>query len=145
MREQDSSGHAAHRRKCTRLSVCKFLRATATLSDYLSIEEKTGNKSQWCWTGLLIDISKEGAQIILPLGCEKHLEENQTVTMRIKTSLENTNVDMLAQVKSIKPAEKHKGMRIGVSFIGLKSDRKAKNAVGIICEYVDKLQGAMTT
>lgn len=114
----------SERRKQTRWSVYNFLRATATLSN--------------CPTGLLADISNEGAQVILPSHCENLLVVNQKINIHVKTSLENCNFHLNAQVKSITATEDN-NLRIGVLFTDLENNFNAKQAVNTICEYSHRL------
>jgi c-di-GMP-binding flagellar brake protein YcgR len=147
MQEQGQSYESTDRRKYKRLSVFSFMHATATLSDSVSTGQKGLGEHGQYWTGLLEDVSYNGAQIILPKGCEKHLKEQQDVAMRIKTTfIEDVKIDVTARLKYIVPAQTHNGMQVGVQFTGLDKNPQARDAILRICEYGQKLKavGAST-
>lgn len=144
MNEQDWNGRPIDRRKHTRWSVYNFLHATATLSE--SIEAINQNQPEQCWTGLIVDISPEGAQVVLPRNCAERFTENQQIAMRIKISfLEKIKVDIIARVKSVVPDRDYNGLCIGVQFTGLESNAEARCKIRKICEYGRKLHTAETT
>jgi hypothetical protein len=129
------------RRKFNRLSVYSFMHATATLRDSAAAKQTDSCDDGQSWTGLLEDISSDGAQIILPAGCRNHLKEQQDVVMRIKTTfIEEVNINVTAQIKYIVPAQNHNGMQIGVQFTALGKNLQAKDAILRICEYGQKLK-----
>ncbi len=132
-------------RRYIRWSVYDFIHATATLSDSMSIEQISECCSGRPWIGPLADISYEGAQIILPCGCEKYLREDQQISMRLKTTLKETDIDVTARVKSIVPDDDHDAVRIRVQFSGLENNTKAADAISKICEYGEKLKAVKTT
>ncbi len=143
MQEQGQSHESTDRRKYKRLSVFSFMHATATLSDSVSTEQKEKGRSEHgqYWTGLLEDVSYDGAQIVLPKGCEKHLKEQQNVAIRIKiTFIEDVKIDVTAQVKYIIPAQTHNGMQVGVKFTGLDKNSQAQDTILRICEYGQRLK-----
>ncbi|MFA5553726.1 MAG: PilZ domain-containing protein [Phycisphaerae bacterium] len=116
----------SERRKQTRWSVYNFIRATATISN--------------CPAGLLADISNEGAQIILPCDCRNVLAVGKNVSVFIKTSLEQCNLNLTAQVKSIAVSAQDDTIRVGLLFIGIENVPEAKEIIKKICEYGQKLQ-----
>jgi c-di-GMP-binding flagellar brake protein YcgR len=121
------------------------MHATATLSDTVSTGQTSERRTGQSWTGLLVDLSCEGAQIILPCGCEKYLKERQNVAMRIKTTLNNTDVKLIAQVKGIVLSEGHDAVRVGVQFTELESNPDAKDVISRIYGYGEKLKAVNAT
>ena len=93
----------------------------------------------------MADISCESAQIILPCGCEKYLREYQNITMRIKTTLKDTDILVAAQVRSVTPAQDHDAMRVEVQFTELENNPEAKTGIVRICEYAEKLKAVNAT
>lgn len=139
MEKPNQSSESTDRRKHTRLSVFSFMHATATVSS--STEQKSRDERRQHWTGLLEDISYDGAQIILPNDCGGHLKEQQNVAIEIKTTfVEDMRINVAAQVIHIAPAENHKGVRVGVKFTGLDINSQARDAILKICEYGRKLK-----
>jgi hypothetical protein len=134
------------RRKHSRLFVYSFMHATATLSDSVSTEQKDRGTEGLCWTGLLEDISYDGAQIVLPTDSREHLREHQDVTVSIKTTfLEKLDFDVTARVRYIVPAQTHNGVQVGVQFRQLDKNQKAHDAIIKICEYGQKLEDVSET
>lgn len=144
MEEQDLSCRSADRRRYARRSVYSFVHATATLSDTTSTEETNEHQIGNSWTGLLVDLSCEGAQIIMSCGCEKYLREHQNVAMRIKTTLNDADIKLTAQVKCITLTESHDAVRIGVQFTELKNNPDVKDAISRIYRYGEKLKAVNT-
>lgn len=140
MEARGQNSEQTDRRKHVRWSVYSFLHATATVSDCMSIDQIVKKQAGRCWIGLLADISHKGAQVVLPYDCEKYLRQGQHIAMLIKTSLENMNVGVTAQVKSIAVGQNQNNVRIGVEFAQLESDTRAKDTISRICEYGRKLQ-----
>jgi hypothetical protein len=141
MQEQDQNHESTDRRKHKRLSVFSFMHATATLSDSASTGQKGRGEHGQYWTGLLEDVSYDGAQIILPKGCERDLKERQNIAVRIKTTfIEDVKIDVTAQVKYIIPAKTHNGMQVGVEFTGLDENPQSQDAILRICEYGRRLK-----
>ncbi len=141
MQEQETGSISSERRKLSRLSVFSFLHATAVLSDPDSIEESSDSKQKLYCTGLLADISHDGAQLILPVGCENYLKEQQEVKLRISTTfVEEMKIDVDGLVIYVQPAKNHNGMVVGVQFTGLDKNRKAKLQIKKIREYGEKLK-----
>ncbi len=141
MQTQEQNYESADRRKHKRLSVFSFMHATVTLSTSVSTGQKGRSDKGLYWTGLLEDISYDGAQIILPNDCEKHLKEQQDVAIDIKTTfIEVMKVNVTAQVIHIAPAGNHKGVRVGIQFTGLDENPETQDAILKICEYGQKLK-----
>jgi hypothetical protein len=141
MQTPEQNHTSKERRKFDRLSVYSFMHATATLRDSAAAKQTDCCDDGQSWTGLLEDISSNGAQIILPAGCRNHLNEQQDVVMRIKTTfIEEVNIDVTAQIKYIVPAQSHNGMQVGVQFTALEKNPKAKDAILKIYEYGQKLK-----
>jgi len=141
MQKPEQNHDSNERRQYNRLSVYSFMHATATLWDSAAAQQADTDEAGQSWTGLLEDISSNGAQIILPAGCRKHLNEQQDVVIRIKTTfIEDVNVDVTAQIKYIVPAQSHNGMQVGVQFIALEKNLQAKDAILRIYEYGQKLK-----
>lgn len=131
----------SERRKFDRLSVYSFMHATATLWDSVKAQQANNEEDDESWTGLLEDVSSNGAQIIVPKSCGEHLNENQDVMMRIKTTfIEDVNIDVAAQIKYIVPARNHNGMQVGIEFTAMDRNPQAKEALLRICEYGRKLE-----
>ena len=129
------------RRKFNRLSVYSFMHATATVWDSATVQQTDSGEEGQSWTGLLEDISSNGAQIILPAGCRNNLNEQQNVVMKIRTTfIEDVNIDVTVQIKYIVPAKTHNGMQVGVQFIGLDENPPAREAILKIYEYGQKLK-----
>jgi len=145
MEERDQSDRSSDCRRYARKSVYSFLHATATLSDPVSIEPTSERQIGQSWTGLLVDLSCEGAQIILPGDNEKYLTEQQNVAMRIKTTLIDVDIKLTAYVKDIIPIYCPDAVRVGVQFTGLESNPDAKNAISRIYEYGEKLKAVNAT
>ena len=143
MQEQEAGSTPNERRELPRLSVYSFLHATAVLSDPDSIEESNDSKQKLYCTGLLADISHDGAQLALPVGCEDYLKEQQEVKLHVSTTfIEEMEIDVDGRIIYIQPAEKHNGMVVGVQFTGLDKNRKAALQIEKICKYGDKLKTA---
>jgi c-di-GMP-binding flagellar brake protein YcgR len=141
MQTPEQNHNSNERRKFDRLSVYSFMHATAALRDSAAPQQTDTGEDGQSWTGLLEDISSNGAQVILPAGCQKHLNEQQDVVVRIKTTfLEDVNIEVTAQVKYIVPAQTHNGMQVGVQFTALEKNPKAKDAILKIYEYGQKLK-----
>ena len=135
----------ANRRRFIRWSVYNFIHATAALSDSMSIEQISERRAGRPWIGPLADISNDGAQVILPCGCEKYLRENQQILMRLKTTLRETDIDVAARIKSITPDDDLDAMHVGVQFSGLENNTKASDAITRICKYGEKLKAVKAT
>ncbi len=141
MQKPEQNHGSDERRKHNRLSVYSFMHATATLWDSVTAQQTDPDEHGQFWTGLLEDISSDGAQIILPKGCEKHLNEQQDIVMRIKTTfIEDVEIEVTTQIKYIVPAQNHNGMQVGVQFVGLDKNPLARDAILKICEYGQKLK-----
>jgi len=108
----------------------------ATLSDQQTNERQTRQS----WTGLLADLSCDGAQIIMPGDSEEYLSEQQNVAMRIKATLIDADINLTAQVKDITSANFPDAVRVGVQFTGLESNPDARDAIRRIYEYGEKLK-----
>ena len=143
MQEQEAGSTSSERRTFPRLCVYSFLHATAVLSDPDSTEESSDSKQKLYCTGLLADISHDGAQLILPAGCENYLKEQQKVKLHVRTTfIEELEIDVDGLVIYVQPAEKHNGMVVGVQFTGLDKNRRAALQIKKICEYGEKLKAA---
>ena len=143
MKEQETGSISSERRKLSRLSVYSFLHATAVLSDPDSIEESSNSKQKLYCTGLLADISHDGAQLILPVGCENYLKEQQEVKLRVSTTfIGEMKIDVDGLVIYVQPAKNHNGMVVGVQFTGLDKNQKAELQIEKIREYGKKLKTA---
>lgn len=129
-----------NRRQHPRWTVYNFLRATAVVYESTSESQAGDGSKGLLWTGLLVDVSNQGAQIILPKGCESNLKEGQKITICIKTSLENTDAQLIAIIKSIHATENQNAVRINAEFFELDKNTKAKVKIHQLCEYIDKLQ-----
>jgi c-di-GMP-binding flagellar brake protein YcgR len=141
MDKPEQNNSFSERRRFNRLSVYSFMHATATLRDSAAAQQKDTGDDEQSWAGLLEDISSNGAQIILPAGCQKHLNEQQDVVMRIKTTfIEEVNIDVTARIKYIVPAQNHNGMQVGVQFTALEKNPKAKDVILRIYKYGQKLK-----
>jgi hypothetical protein len=140
MPDNNNYDKSADRRKYPRSSVYSFLHATATLSDPASSGRTSLQQKGHLLTGLLVDLSCEGAQIILPGDSEKYLSEQQDVAMRIKTTLIETDINLTARVKDITSAGFSDAVRIGVQFTGLENNPDARDAIKKIYEYGEKLK-----
>jgi len=141
MQTSEQNHTSNERRQYNRLSVYSFMHATATLWDSAAAQQTETGEDGQSWTGLLEDISSDGAQIILPAGCRKHLNEQQDIAIRIKTTfVEDVNIDVTAQIKYIVPAQAHNGMQVGVQFVALEKNLQAKDAILKIYEYGQKLK-----
>ena len=141
MKEQEAGSISSERRKLSRLSVYSFLHATAVLSDPDSTEESSDSEQKLYCTGLLVDISHDGAQLTLPVGCENHLKEQQEVKLHVRTTfIEEIKIDVDGRVIYVQPAENHNGMVVGVQFTGLDKNREAELQIEKICEYGKKLK-----
>ena len=122
------------------------MHATATVQDAAAPQQAETCDDGQSWTGLLEDISSNGAQIILPAGCRSNLNEQQDIVIRIRTTfIEEVNFDVAAQIKYIVPAKTHNGMQVGVQFVGLNENPPARDAILTICEYGRKLHTSETT
>ena len=141
MQEPDQNIGANDRRMYPRCSVYGFMHAVATLSDSsLSGQQNQDEMTRYC-TGLLADISHEGAQINMPGDCRKYLKENQGVTVRIKTTFtEKLDFDVQAHVKYIVCAKNTDGLLVGVEFAELRQYPRVQAAVARICELGRKLK-----
>jgi hypothetical protein len=126
MTPEEQSG-ISDRRKQIRRSVYNFLHATATLKDYP--------------TGILSDISHQGAQIILPYDSQNHPVENQNSQLELKTTIENLNTNLAVLIKSVTVTDDN-NLRIGLFFTDLPGNPKAQNIIHRICDYGQKLQSA---
>jgi c-di-GMP-binding flagellar brake protein YcgR len=145
MQTENQDNESKDRRKYTRLSVFSFMHAIATLSNSVSSEQKSRGGYGQYWTGLLEDISYDGAQVILPNDCRTHLKEHQDVAIDIRTTfVEDMRISVTAQVKYIVPAETHNGTRVGVQFTKLDINPQAQDAILRICEYGRKLKAVGT-
>ena len=143
MQEQEAGNISSERRELPRLSVYSFLHATAILSDPDSIEGSSDSKQKLYCTGLLADISHDGAQLILPAGCENYLKEQQEVKLHVSTTfIEKMEIDVDGLVIYVQPAKNHNGMVVGVQFTALDKNRKAELQIEKICKYGDKLKTA---
>ena len=145
MQAPDQKTRTNDRRKYARCSVYGFMHATATLFDSASIEQTSRDEKTQSCTGLLADISRDGAQIIMPGDCQKYLKEHQHVTVRIKTTfLEKMDTDVAAQVKYIVPGRNTDGLQVGVEFANLQANPRAQAVISRICEYGRKLKAVGT-
>ena len=143
MQEQEAGSTPNERRELPRLSVYSFLHATAVLSDPDSIEGSSDSKQKLYCTGLLADISHDGAQLILPVGCENYLKEQQEVKLRVSTTfIGEMKIDVDGLVIYVQPAKNHNGMVVGVQFTGLDKNQKAELQIEKIREYGEKLKTA---
>lgn len=140
MQDKNLDSIPTERRRYPRSSVYSFLHATATLSDLASAGQTNQQQEGHLLTGLLVDLSCEGAQIILPGDSEKYLSEQQDVAMRIKATLIETDINLTARVKDITSANFSDAVRVGVQFTGLKNNPEAKNAIKKIFDYGEKLK-----
>jgi hypothetical protein len=141
MQRPDEGITADDRRTHTRCSVYGFMHATATLSGAAAVEQGNPEEIARCCTGLLADISHEGAQLNMPGDCRKYLKENQKVIVRIKTTFtEKMDFDVPAQVRYIVGAGNTGGLQVGVKFADLQSHRAAETAIYKICEFGRKLK-----
>jgi c-di-GMP-binding flagellar brake protein YcgR len=140
MEGKNRSSKPLDRRKYPRSSVYSFMHATATLSAPISIGQTSQYQTEQSWTGLLVDMSCEGAQILLIGGTEKYLAEHQDVLMLIKTTLIETDINLTARVKDIVPLYCPYATRVGVQFIGLESNQEARDVIRKIYEYGEKLK-----
>lgn len=82
-----------------------------------------------------MDLSWEGAQIIMPGDSDKYFSEQQDVAIRIKATLTGTNISLTARIRNIVPARVPDAIRFGVQFTGLENNRRAKYAIREIYEY----------
>jgi hypothetical protein len=143
MKEQEAGSTPNERRELPRLSVYSFLHATAVLSDPDSIEGSSDSKQKLYCTGLLADISHDGAQLALPVGCENYLKEQQEVKLHVSTTfVEEMKIDVDGLVIYVQPAKNHNGMVVGVQFTGLDKNRRAALQIKKIHEYGEKLKTA---
>lgn len=145
MQDKDLNRIPAERRKSPRSSVYGFLHATANFLDLASEDQTSQQQKGLLLTGLLVDLSREGAQIILPGDSEKYLSEQQDVAMRIKTTLIEKDINLTARVKDITSVNFSDTVRVGVQFTGLENNPQAKDAIRRIYEYGEKLKAVNAT
>ena len=144
MKEPYQNHGLSDRRKNTRWSVYSFMHATATLSNSTTTEQTPKSPPELCWTGLLVDISHEGAQVVLPSYCEKYFRQEQRINMQIKTTIKGLTTKIIAQIKSIESIQYQNNVRIGVRFIGMESNKEARDIIAGICEYGRKFEAENT-
>lgn len=135
---QGSSVLPEEHRDNLRWSVNSFLQVTAKIWEHKPAEGD--DEPGQCWSGMLVNISCEGAQVILPEACQKHIHVNQIVAMRICVKLEDINVDLSGQVKFIIPGQCYDTVRVGVEFTDLQNNQKGNAAVRRMCELAEKFQ-----
>jgi len=139
MTQQDNP-KSAERRRHERWSVYSFMHATATLLDSAATEQIPQNPPALYWTGLLVDISHEGAQVTLPSHCVKYFKQEQRIKMQIKTTVKGLSTEVTAQIKSIEVIEYHDNVRIRVRFTNMENNKEAQNVIAEICEYGRKFK-----
>jgi hypothetical protein len=122
-------------------SVYTFMHATVTLSE----SKQMSNRQNTQWTGVLVNLSYDGARITLPSDSEKYFTKQQNVAMRIKATLIDTDISLTAQVKDIVPTNFPGAVYFDVQFTGLESNPDAQDAIRKIYEYGEKLKTVRKT
>ncbi|MGD9110127.1 MAG: PilZ domain-containing protein [Phycisphaerales bacterium] len=140
MKEPHRDYKLSDRRKNTRWSVYSFMHATATLLNSTTAEQIPENLPELSWTGLLVDISREGAQITLPSYCAKHFKQGQHIGMQIRTTIKGLTTEVAAQVRSIESVHYQNNVRIGVQFTNIEANKEACDVITGICEYGRKFK-----
>ncbi|MFA5554441.1 MAG: PilZ domain-containing protein [Phycisphaerae bacterium] len=144
MQEPNEKGGVVNRRHHQRWTVYNFLRATAILSKSLSLKEIKQANNEFTWTGLLVDVSEHGAQMIMPEECGKSLGVEQEAGLCIRTSLEETDFEVISKIKSVETIQGSNAVRINVQFVGLENNVHSKFRVKELCEHIDKLQASVS-
>jgi c-di-GMP-binding flagellar brake protein YcgR len=116
------------------------MNATATLLPSVSANQTQQRQSEQHWTGLLADISPNGAQVILPPGSEKYLKKGQQVNVRIKTILEDIDFNVTAEVKYVIKSQGSGSLQTGVHFTDLESNSRAQYEIMRFTKYIDRFQ-----
>ncbi|MFA5784904.1 MAG: PilZ domain-containing protein [Phycisphaerae bacterium] len=132
------TGRTSERRKHRRLSVFSFLHATATVAQQPTTDKNAQAKY---WTGLLEDISYDGAQVRMPLDCHSHLCANQNVALAINTTfIEDISIDLNARIKYVNLVENENNIRVGIQFTGLEKNPREQDKILRLCDYGNKLK-----
>lgn len=118
------------------------MRATATLIDSTPVEQTPLSIPALYWTGLLTDISDEGAQITMPYSHAKYFKRGLRVNIEIRTILKGLNAEVTAGIKSIEVDPDNNIVTITVRFTDMDRNKKAQRVIARICELGKMLKGA---
>jgi hypothetical protein len=142
MQLPDETANTDHRRGQGKRSVYSLMHATATLIDSTHTEQIPLDMPALYWTGLLTDISDEGAQITMSYNRAKYFERLLRVNIEIRTTLKGLNAEVTAGIKSIEVAPDNNSVTITVRFTDIESNKKARDVIARICELGKMLEGA---
>jgi hypothetical protein len=142
---QENNNVVNNRRKGPRWTVYNFLRATAVLCKTTDLNALRQGKREPSWTGMLVDISERGAQMIMPEECLNEFQSEQQAGVCIRTSLEDTDFEVLAVIKSIEKIDGKKAARINAQFVGVEKNFQTKVRMRELFEYISKLLAVEAT
>lgn len=129
------------RRNNLRWSVKGVLQAIGTISEKKQdTDAHNDGRQRQSWSGMVVNISDSGAQIVLPGSCADKFTIDQQVMMCLAVKQEDIKVDLAAQIKSILQEQSYNTVIVGVQFVDLQSNPEELAAVKRTCELAAKLK-----
>jgi len=122
------------RRSCARFNLSKSLRTTALLWQRCGGSNSLEAVAPQCWRCTLVDVSEDGAQVVIDIRQEPSFRKGQSVILLFSPVAFEMPINFDAQIRRVLPTADSEHIGLGLQFVGLDVNPKGRRSLQRLCD-----------
>ncbi len=122
------------RRNCARFNLSKSLRTTALLWQRCGGSNSLEAVAPQCWQCTLVDVSEDGAQVVIDIRQEPTFRKGQYIILRFSPVACEKPINFDALIRWFKPTADSEHLCLGLQFVGLEANTKGRRSLQRLCD-----------